>query len=337
MPTTLARAAPALSAGVAGAADGARDLEKGGARLATGARDLAAGAATVSSGTASAATGARRLAEGGSSLEGGAEELHDGARDLVGGLDRITRQVPDYDARQRASVAAVAADPVQTTTSAGTTADGALAYLGALAMAVGALVLHLLLAAVPHDALTSRRGALRLAASAAAPGVLVAAAQAVLVAGVLQAALDLGLARSCAVGGVAFLGGLALNAVNQALVAWLGGAGRLVSLAAVALGAPAALVSTVPPSLGRIAAATPVRPVTDALRHVVVTGGLPGGSVAGARRLAPGRAARHHPRRRSSTRRPLPPGWCPAEPVVVRSRRPDRPVDFRRDYVYRPT
>jgi len=75
------------------------------------------------------------------------------------------------------------------------------------------------------------------------------------------------------------LAALSLVAVAQALVAVLGGAGRLVGVALVALGAAASLISTTPPALAALAPLSPVTPALDATR-AVLTSASPGGSFA---------------------------------------------------------
>jgi putative membrane protein len=225
---------------------------------------------------------------------------------LAGGLEEGAAQVPDYDLHQREQLVAVASQPVAVSIDEPPTFERAVAYLGALALGVGGLVTFLLLRPVPARALSSRAGAVRLASRSFGPAAAVVGLQSLLVTGVLTSALGLGALRSLAVGGAVLVAGLALVAVNQALVAWLGGPGRLVSLAVVALSVPAALTGTAPDVVRSLVGATPMAPATDVLRAAVLAEPA-GGAVASlvawtvvaltASVLAAGRARSASPRR----------------------------------------
>lgn len=102
---------------------------------------------------------------------------------------------------------------------------------------------------------------------------MVAAAQAAAVALVVALTLDLSPWRGLAVAVVMLVAGLALVVTNQALVAWLGNAGRLVSLAVLAVSIPAALVGTAPEALRQVVAWTPMAAATEALRSGVLAEG----------------------------------------------------------------
>jgi len=268
--TALARAAPQLSQGITDSAQGARALAQGNAQLASGTQQVATGAATLQEGATGAADGAQSLAEGTTKLREGAGGLTQGATRLADGLSQGAQQIPNLAAGQRATIADVAAAPVTATNDRDVTRSSALAYLAALVLGISALLTYLLLVAVPRRTLSARSGALRLTLQAFTPAVLVGLGQALMIALVLGLILDLSFGRACAVAAVAFLGALTLNALTQALVAWLGGVGRLLFLAALAVSAPVALISTVPDALATVAGLTPFPPLTAAVRAVLL-------------------------------------------------------------------
>ncbi len=276
--SALADGTAPLASGVAAAADGADQLADGSALLADGAGELAGGAGQLAEGASGAAAGADGLVGGTGRLATGAEGLADGADQLATGLGDGAAQVPDYDAQQREQLAAVAASPVGTTADDPSTYERALAYLAALALGIGGLVTFLVLRAVPERAVSSRDGAVRLALRAFGPAAAVVGGQTVLVTGVLALALDLGAARTAALAGAVLVAGLALAATNQALVAWLGGTGRLLSLGLLALSIPAALVGTAPDAVRTLVDLTPLAPATDLVRAAVLAG-TAGGAV----------------------------------------------------------
>ncbi|WP_380167867.1 hypothetical protein [Jannaschia sp. R86511] len=276
----LADGLPALTSGIAASADGARELADGTSQLAAGVRELDSAAGQLADGAGSAASGAGELADGTAQLGEGATGLTDGADQLASGLAEGAEQVPTYDESQRRRLADVVAAPVATTSAdVSTTGQRGIAYLAVLAAGIGALATFLVLRAVPRRAVSSRSGSLRLALQAFAPAVAVVLLQAVLVTLVLAVTLDLTLGRTLAVAGVLLVVGLALAATNQALVAWLGGAGRLVSVAVLALSVPAALVGTAPEVVRAVVGWTPLAAATDALRAAVLADGA-GGAVA---------------------------------------------------------
>ena len=137
-----------------------------------------------------------------------------------------------------------------------------------LSMAVlwfGGLATFIVLGAATGRALSARESSLRLTLRAFLPAALLGAAQGVLVAIVAQfaASYDWGqwwtFAAVCAIAGIAFA------AVNQALVAVLGGAGRWVAALVGVLALATGIVSTVPGPLAAIAGLLPTAPAYHAM------------------------------------------------------------------------
>lgn len=276
----LADGVPALASGIAASADGAEALADGTAQLADGVEQVDSAAGQLADGAGTAAEGAGELASGADQLTEGATGLTDGADQLATGLGEGAEQVPVYDEAQRQQLAGIVATPVATTTTdEATTGERGIAYLAALALGIGALVTFSVLRPVPARSVSSRTGSIGLALRAFAPAAAVAVVQAVLVTAVVAWTLDLSPGRGLAVAAVLLVVGLALGATNQALAAWLGGAGRLVSVVVLALSVPAALVGTAPGVIRTVVGWTPMASATDALGAVVLADGA-GGAVA---------------------------------------------------------
>ncbi|QAY60420.1 YhgE/Pip domain-containing protein [Microbacterium protaetiae] len=285
----LATGATDAATGVDTLADGATSLASGASQAADGATSLASGAAQAADGASQWADGAHTLADGATNAANGADDLGagigklaDGADSLSSGLTKATDALPSFTDKQAASLASVVSDPVA--------ADGvgenmfgasAIPLLAMLALWFGGLGSFIALQAVSRRALTSRRPSALLALRSLAPAAVIGAVQGLLVAGVVQlaASYDWGtwsiFAMVCVIAGVAFA------AVNQALVAVLGGAGRwiaaLVGVFVVATG----VVSTVPGLLVSIASVLPTAPgMTAGLAALTSASGL-GAGIAG--------------------------------------------------------
>lgn len=285
-----------VAGGMDGLASGAGDAAAGVSKLATGADGLASGASQASGGAAQWANGAQtwatgaqtwadgagKSADGATSLAGGVEKLAGGADTLASGLHKAADALPSFTDQQAKSLATVVADPV-TAKGVGDSMFGASAIplLAMLALWFGGLGSFVALQAVSRRALTSRRPSALLALRALAPAAGIGAAQGLLVAGVVQlaASYDWGTWSIFAV--VCVVAGIAFAAVNQALVAVFGGAGRwiaaLVGVVAIATG----VVSTVPAALTAIASVLPTAPgLSSGLAALAGTSGV-GAGIAG--------------------------------------------------------
>ncbi|MGY4719116.1 YhgE/Pip family protein [Naumannella huperziae] len=249
------------------AADGADQLADGAEQAAAGTRTYVDGVRRAADGSRQAADGMARLQDGSGQLAGGAKELSDG---LADGVDEL----PNYSSQDRIALKTAAAQPVIVD---GTDANllpesTATSLLMVLALWLGGLATFLALAAVPARALTSRASSARLAVRMLAPGAAVIALQALALTIVGQVVLNLALPTLLGVFGFLLLAGASFLAVNQALVAWFGGAGRVISVIMVVLTAAGGILSAVP---GWFAALLPLSPLTPALNGVraVITGG----------------------------------------------------------------
>ncbi|AXH34502.1 hypothetical protein DVJ78_02885 [Humibacter sp. BT305] len=213
--------------------------------LSTGLQDAATGAAGIATGTAGLADGLGQLATGTDQLAGGASQISTGLTGLANGLDQAVAQIPTYTPDKAKSVATVVAQPVVTTTSDVSALPGAGAAISAVAVPValwiGALVLYLVLMPFTWSALLSTASTLRVVVSALRWPLLLGAAQAALVAGIL---LAVGVHPAHLVGSVVFAFVVAVSFVmlHQGLVALLGQGGRILSLALVVVQVVAAAV-----------------------------------------------------------------------------------------------
>ncbi|WP_258724519.1 YhgE/Pip domain-containing protein [Cellulomonas sp. NS3] len=269
-----AQGAAQLASGARTAAGGARDL-------ATGARTAAGGARELASGADDAASGAGELASGAGQVASGATELSSGAGELASGLGQAGEQVPSYTDEEASTLADVVATPVAARSDDGALfGDTSVPWLAALALWLGGLATFVVLAAVPRRALGSTRSSVRLALGAFAPGALVGAVQGLAVGGIMAFALDLSPSGWAAFFAVAVLAGVAFAAVNQGLVAVLGGVGRFVSVVIAVVGLAGAVVSTVPALVEHLFRALPLSAALDGLQGVVTGQGGAGGAIA---------------------------------------------------------
>ncbi|MCT9820742.1 YhgE/Pip family protein [Microbacterium sp. W1N] len=263
----------ALGAGVGTLAGGLGQLAGGIDQSATGADRLADGAGQLQTGASGIATGATQLSDGATQLADGATQLSDGVAQvadgtgsLADGLSQAVDQVPSYTDAEATDLAGVVADPVA---AEGIGSDffgaSAIPLLTMLALWFGGLASFVALQAVPRGALTSRRPSIALAARSLLPAAGIGAAQGALVAGIVQIAAGYDAGTWWVFAALCVVAGMVFAAVNQALVAVFGGAGRwlaaLVGVLAVATG----IVSTAPGVLASVAGLMPTTPAYNAM------------------------------------------------------------------------
>ncbi|MHA7239673.1 YhgE/Pip family protein [Arthrobacter sp. TMS1-12-1] len=272
---TLAANTPALRDGIVSASGGAVQLATGAATLSTGAAEASGGAASLSEGSSQAYDGA-------SSLEGGLSRLSSGAQDLAQQLDQGAQQVPDYTEGQRARLSGVASAPVAIERTHANAVDaygeGMAPYFIPLALWVGGIVTYIVLRALSPRALASTAASWRISTAGYLQGAVFAVLQSLVLLGILVAGV--GLTTPHPVGLLAFtiLTALVFTAIHQALVALLGGVGRLVALVLLMLQLTSAggtyPVATEP---GFFRFLSPLLPMTHAvtgLRHLIAGGDL---------------------------------------------------------------
>ncbi|RKS93154.1 putative membrane protein [Microbacterium sp. AG790] len=275
-------AVPEAVKGVNQLAGGAQSLQSGLGQLAGGIGQAATGATGLSTGASQLADGASQLADGATQLSTGVNQLATGSSSLAQGLDSAVSQIPTYSQQQADATAKVVANPVSAD-GIGTNLFGASAIplLAILALWFGGLGSFIALQAVPRHALSSRRPSVLLALRSLAPAAGIGAAQGLLVAGVAQIAANYDAGTWFAFAGLAVVAGVSFAAVNQALVAVFGGAGRWISTLVGVLAVATGIVSTIPGILASVAAVMPTAPAYTALLAAITPAGGLGAGLAG--------------------------------------------------------
>ncbi|QGN34649.1 YhgE/Pip domain-containing protein [Microlunatus sp. Gsoil 973] len=282
--TGLSGGAKKINKGLAGLHDatgklagGTQKLQKAAAQLDTGAQQLAVGIGQLddagkqlAAGTTQSVTGADQLSDGLSRLHDGAEQLADGADQLASGLTKAADQIPTYSGSDRKQLSDVASAPVT-----GDQPDGLFAnattttLLLALALWIGGLATYLIVRAVSSEAFGSQKSSLLLALEGVAPGVIIGAVQAVLLSIMLSVMLDLSVGRGLGLLTFSTFAAVTFAVLNQALVGWLGGIGRFVSLAVVVMAAAGSLTNAVPGFFAGVRPYLPITPALDGVRMIV--------------------------------------------------------------------
>ncbi|QDP94657.1 YhgE/Pip domain-containing protein [Microlunatus elymi] len=289
----LAAGAKQLQTGVSGIHDATGKLADGTAKLSKGATQLSSGATKLSDGTGKladagdqlatgtkqSATGSAQLTKGLTQLHTGGTQLADGTKSLADGLAKAADQLPSYSKNDRTQLAKVASAPVAADQSDELFSNVVTTtLLMALALWIGGLATYLVVRAVPRDAFGSSKSSLRLALEGIAPGVVIGAAQAVVLSVMMGVLLDLSVGRTFGLLGFALLAAIAFAVVNHALVAWFGGIGRFVSLAVAVLATAGALTTALPDLFGVIRPYLPTTPALDGAR-AIITGSSAGDQI----------------------------------------------------------
>lgn len=254
------------SAGVASAADGARGLGDGLGKLQAGTVQSADGARQLASGASQLSDGGSQLATGAQSLADGVAQLATGTSSLADGLGTAVDQIPSYTDSEASSLADVVSDPV-TAQGVGTSLFGqsAIPLLATAALWFGGLATFVALQAVTRRSLSSRAPSALLALRAFLPAAALGALQGLLVAGVVQLAASYDWGQWSVFAALCVTAGVAFAAVNQALVAVFGGAGRWIAALVGALAVATGIVSTVPPVITSISSLLPTAPAYNAM------------------------------------------------------------------------
>lgn len=272
----------ATAQGVDKLAAGSTQLQSGLGTIAGGIDASATGATGLASGAAQLSSGAAQLSDGATSLADGVTQLSTGTASLADGLTQASTSIPSYSDQQATDLASVVADPVTTSgTSTSLFGASAIPLLAMLSLWFGGLGAFVALQAVPRHALSSRRPSVLLALRALAPAAGIGAAQGLLVAVIVQLAAGYDAGAWWSFAGLAVVAGIAFAAVNQALVAVFGGAGRWISALVGVLAVATGIVSTVPGVLASVASLMPTTPAYNALLAALTSAGGLGAGLAG--------------------------------------------------------
>lgn len=273
---------PGISTLISQTSGGLRQVAAQTQSLSDGLTQLAQGTTQSQSGAQSLQGGASQAATGATSLTDGLTQLASGTTDLADGLHTAVDQLPSYTDAEAASLAEVVADPVQ---AEGVGSDlfgaSAIPLLTALALWFGALGTFIALRAFPARTLASRSPSALLALRSLAPAAAIGAIQGLLVAGIVQISAGYDWGDWSIFAGVSILAGVAFAAVNQALVAVFGGAGRWIAALIGVLAVAAGIVSTVPGVLLAIDGLMPTSPAYTAMLGALTDSGGVGAGIAG--------------------------------------------------------
>ncbi|MDQ0613868.1 putative membrane protein [Microbacterium sp. W4I4] len=248
-----------LAAGIDQSANGARGLSGG-------ASDIGDGASALSSGASQLGDGASALADGAGKLADGVDSLAFGTGELADGLKTASTSLPSFDEQQSTKLASVIADPVKASAEADAMfGPTAIPLLSAVVLWFGALASFIALRAVPGNALTSRRSSIGMVLRGFWPAAALGVGQGLLVALIVQIVASYDAATWWGFAAFAVLAGIAFAAVNQALVAVLGGIGRWISALVGVVAVATGLISTIPGWLAGLGAAMPTSPALGGL------------------------------------------------------------------------
>ena len=255
-----------------------KQLTAGGKQLADGTDKLADGIPALTDGISKLADGSAQLATGidtfGAGLidaHTGSTKLADGMRTMADGIAEGKDKIPSFSSSDRENLSTVVAAPIDTSDLNGLANPdlGWISLILVLSLWLGALAFYAVVKAVGAGLLSSSEPTALLIARSLLPGAVVIAVQAVLVAGLGQFGLDLSLQKWFAVAGVLVIAGLTFVVINHALVAWLDGIGRVVSVVFAVLTAAAALVGSAPGLFAALRPFSPLTPALDAVRAIV--------------------------------------------------------------------
>ncbi len=278
--STPASGAQALAQGAAAASTGADQLAAGATALRNGLQQLDRGAATLSAGTGQLAGGAGDLADALGEAGSGVDQLAGGGAELADGLGSAVDQVPAYTDSERASLAAVVAQPVTTPGLMGSGSFGTGPAVGIVALWLGALATFFVFRSMPTRVLGSTRSALSMTLRTLVAPAGLAGVQGGAVGVVLGVTLDASGGELAGLVLVGALAALAFTALNQALVVLAGNLGRVLSLLIGLLVLVTAVIATVPDVLVAVRDVLPVGAGVDALAAVLNGAGGLGGAVA---------------------------------------------------------
>ena len=250
---------------------GGKQLVSGTAQLGSGLGDLSKGIAQAADGATQLAAGLPQLTSGLKQYTGGVGKVADGSRKLADGLAKGADEVPSYSTSDRENLSTVVAAPVSPDGSAGvvapTTAWASLLLV--LALWLGALATFAMVKPLDGRLALSTASTPTLLWRALRPGLIVAAAQAIVLTGIGAGVLGLALPQAAALAGFLLLAGAAFVLVNHALAAWFGNAGRLIAVALAVLTTVGAVTAAAPAFFDAARGVSPVSPALDGLRAIV--------------------------------------------------------------------
>lgn len=233
----LAAGASSLATGTTQVAEGASQLADGTGSLSDGASQLASGSATLSAGASDLSTGVQTLSSGAAQVADGTDQVTGGAQTLGTSLAAGTTAIPDDSSTVRTQRAATISDPVvlsdQHMTAAQGFGEGFAPFFLSLALFVGSLITWLLLRPVPTRALAGPASNLRVALAGYLPAAAIGVLQVAVMLTVIHVGLGLTMASAWGTVALTLLVAATFIALQQMLLALLGGAAGKVAILAV--------------------------------------------------------------------------------------------------------
>lgn len=286
LPAQIASQMKQLSDGVGKLADGAAQLDSGAkqltansSQLTSGASQLATGATTLAGvvtqytgGVHQARVGIEQLASGMGQLDDGSTKLASGMKTFADGVAKGSTQVPSYTQSEREQLAKVVAQPVEGDQRIVTPLAATTALIDVLVLWLGALATYLLVRPISRHAVSSSRSSAALLAAALAPGAAVTTVQALVLGLVSGGLLDLSAGSTAKLTAVLALSGLAFVALNHALAAWWGQAGRAVAALLAVLTGIVGITTAVPSALTALEGFSPLHPALAGIRGAIAEG-----------------------------------------------------------------
>ena len=261
-------------------AKGADQVATGNEELAKGMPPLVAAIGQASSGADQLAKGTGQLSTGAAKAADGADQLSAGALELSTGLRNGAGEVPDYDKSEREQMSETAATPVEDAADrlhpVSNNGEALTPYFVAIALWIGAMAIYLLLRPLSDRAIASTAGDVRTTLAGFVPGLALSLLQVALLVAALQWIVGVDPANQALFLGVAVAAAVTFTAINQMLVALLGGTGRFIALVLLALQLAAAggtyPIETSPGFFGFLHDLLPMSHVVDGLRAATAGG-----------------------------------------------------------------
>lgn len=265
-------------------ADGAEQVADGTATLHRGLVTAQDGSDRLLAGQVEARDGANRLRDGSADLAQGLVEAESGATRLADGLKDGLRSIPDLTSDQRDETASTIASPIRTQdvqqASVDSYGSGLAPFFLSIGAWVGGYVMFLLVRPLSNRAIAARQSPLRTALGGWLTPFALAAAQVLVMLGVVMAVVGIDVLRATQVALFLLLVAAAFVAIVHCLNAWLGPVGQLLGLVLLVLQLAASGGTfpwqTLPPVLQIAHQVLPMSYALDGIRHLMYGASLDG-------------------------------------------------------------
>jgi putative membrane protein len=251
---------------------GAKELSNGNAALASGMSALVLGLDETSSGANEMAAASSELAGTLIDTRDGGDELAQGAKEMTDGIE--AGEMPNYSPTEQEKLKTVVSEPISRPISDAETSSsyGWATVLLVAALWLGSMAVWMLLPVLQPRVLQSAGSTLSLVISSLRVGLLVIMAQALGLALIAQASFQLPLGQFMNMLLLLLPAGVMFVVVNHALVAWGGDIGRFIAALVVAFLGTEGLTSAMPEAFRFTLSLTPLQPILEKLRSIVIDG-----------------------------------------------------------------